>query len=97
PMVGMEPSCLAVFRDEMSKILPHDEDAARLQKNCYHWAEFFEKYKIEVPKLDAKAVVWGHCHHKATGGIESEMKLLKEEMGLDATEAKGGCCGLAGS
>ncbi|HEY7391558.1 MAG TPA: FAD-linked oxidase C-terminal domain-containing protein, partial [Bryobacteraceae bacterium] len=97
PLVGMEPSCLAVFRDELPKILPHDEDAKRLRQNSFHWAEFFEKHNAGVPKLDAKAIVWGHCHHKATGGISPEMKLLKEGMGVDAEEAKGGCCGLAGS
>lgn len=97
PLIGMEPSCLAVFRDELTKMLPNDEDAKRLQKNSYHFAEFFEKHNIPIPKLEGKAVVWGHCHHKATGGMDPEMKLLKEQMGLDATEAKGGCCGLAGS
>ena len=96
-MVGLEPSCLAVFRDEMQRILPHNEDAKRMQQNCYHWGEFFEKHKVELPKLDSKAMVWGHCHHKATGGIEPELKLLREGMGMDAEEAKGGCCGLAGS
>ena len=97
PLVGMEPSCLAVFRDEMMKILPHDQDAMRLRENCFHWAEFFEKHDVPVPKLDGKAIVWGHCHHKATGGMEPEMNMLKEQMGLDAEQAKGGCCGLAGS
>ncbi|MGC1870378.1 MAG: FAD-binding and (Fe-S)-binding domain-containing protein [Acidobacteriaceae bacterium] len=97
PLVGMEPSCLAVFRDELIKMLPNNQDAQRLNQNCFHWAEFFKKNNLEVPKLDAKAVVWGHCHHKATGGLDSEMELLKEKMGLDAKEAKGGCCGLAGS
>lgn len=97
PIVGMEPSCLAVFRDELVKMLPHDQDAARLKKNCYHWAEFFAQHDVPVPKVEGKAVVWGHCHHKATGGLKPEMKLLKEGMGLDADEAKGGCCGLAGS
>lgn len=97
PLVGMEPSCLAVFRDELTKILPNDQDAQRLKNNCYHWAEFFEKNHLPVPKLEGKAVVWGHCHHKATGGMDPEMKLLKEQMGLDATQAEGGCCGLAGS
>jgi hypothetical protein len=29
--------------------------------------------------------------------MDPEMKLLTERMGIDATEAKGGCCGLAGS
>jgi hypothetical protein len=40
--------------------------------------------------------VWGHCHHKATGGIQGELAML-ERMGCDVNEAKGGCCGLAGS
>ena len=97
PVIGMEPSCLAVFRDELGKMLPHDEDADRLRKNCYHWAEFFEKHGIKLPRLEAKAVVWGHCHHKATGGMHPEMTLLQERMGIEAEEAKGGCCGLAGS
>jgi len=97
PIVGMEPSCLAVFRSELARLLPHNEDAARLRENCFHWGEFFEKHDIEVPKLDGKALVWGHCHHKATGGIDSDMKLLTERMGMEASEATGGCCGLAGS
>ncbi|HXE43368.1 MAG TPA: heterodisulfide reductase-related iron-sulfur binding cluster, partial [Candidatus Baltobacteraceae bacterium] len=97
PIVGMEPSCLAVFKDELTKLLPNDPDAAQLKKNCYHWSEFFQKHEINVPKLEGKAMMWGHCHHKATGGMSPEMKLLKERMGLEVEEAKGGCCGLAGS
>ena len=76
PLVGMEPSCLAVFRDELPKMLPHDDDAKRLAKNAYHWAEFFEQ--IALPPLARSAVVWGHCHQKATGGMSSELKLLGE-------------------
>ena len=97
PLVGMEPSCLAVFREEMPKILPHNEDALRIQQNSYHWGEFFEQRGIALPRFESKAIVWGHCHHKATGGMQSELKLLKERMGMDVAEAKGGCCGLAGS
>lgn len=97
PVIGMEPSCLAVFRSELTNLLPNNEDAQRLKKNSYHWAEFFEEHDVPLPKVEGKAVVWGHCHHKATGGLEPEMKLVKERMGLDAMEAKGGCCGLAGS
>jgi len=88
---------MAVFKHEMLKLLPNNQDAMRMRENCYHWAEFFEKQKIPVPRLEGKAVVWGHCHQKATGGMSPAMKLLKEQMGLDAEEAKGGCCGLAGS
>ncbi len=97
PIVGMEPSCLAVFRDELVKMLPHDDDAARLARNAYHFPEFFTSRDLELPRLDRTAVVWGHCHHKATGGIEPELELLRERMGMTVHEAKGGCCGLAGS
>lgn len=97
PIVGMEPSCVAVFRDELKNMLPHDDDAARLARNCYHWSEFFAKQNIPLPQLDAKAVVWGHCHQKATGGVEPDLHLLRDTMGMDVQEAKGGCCGLAGS
>ncbi len=96
PVVGMEPSCLAVFKDELVKMMPHDEDARRLAENAYHFGEFFERFGIEPPHLDGAALLWGHCHHKATGGIEPERHVL-EGMGLDVQQADGGCCGLAGS
>ena len=96
PIVGIEPSCLAVFKDELTGMLPHDDDAARLSRNAMHFAEFFEQYEIPVPSLAVKAIVWGHCHHKATGGMDPEHKLL-ERMGVEVEPISGGCCGLAGS
>jgi FAD/FMN-containing dehydrogenase/Fe-S oxidoreductase len=96
PVVGMEPSCLAVFKDELEKMLPHDDDASRLARNAYHFDEFFETFEIEPPALPGKAVLWGHCHHRATGGVQPEEKVL-QKMGLDVDNVKGGCCGLAGS
>jgi Fe-S oxidoreductase len=96
PIVGMEPSCLAVFKDELSGMLPHDDDARRLARCAMHFSEFFERFDIPVPRLERKALVWGHCHHKATGGMDPEHKLL-ERMGLEIEPVSGGCCGLAGS
>jgi Fe-S oxidoreductase len=96
PIVGMEPSCLAVFKDEVSGMLPHDDDAGRLAQCAMHFSEFFERYDIPVPRLERKALVWGHCHHKATGGMDPEHKLL-QRMGLEIEPVSGGCCGLAGS
>ncbi|AEW99599.1 FAD-binding and (Fe-S)-binding domain-containing protein [Streptantibioticus cattleyicolor] len=96
PVVGMEPSCLAVFKDELGKLLPHDDDAARLTRNAYHFAEFFDAFDIEPPKLDGTALLWGHCHQRATGGMDADQRLL-ERMGLEVDNLKGGCCGLAGS
>jgi FAD/FMN-containing dehydrogenase/Fe-S oxidoreductase len=96
PIVGMEPSCLAVFRDELRKILPHDDDAARLARNAYHFGEFFTTFGIQPPALQGEALLWGHCHHRATGGIDPEQQVL-EQMGLSVNPVSGGCCGLAGS
>jgi FAD/FMN-containing dehydrogenase/Fe-S oxidoreductase len=96
PVVGMEPSCLAVFKDELVKMLPHDDDARRLAGNVYHFAEFFETFDVEPPRLQGKALLWGHCHQKATGGVDADQKLL-ERMGVDVEQVNGGCCGLAGS
>ncbi|MGH3111968.1 MAG: FAD-binding and (Fe-S)-binding domain-containing protein, partial [Gaiellaceae bacterium] len=96
PIVGIEPSCVAVFKDELSKLLPHDDDARRLSGNVHHLGEFLRKHGSELPSLGGKALLWGHCHHKATGGLDPDQELL-EAMGLEVEEVTGGCCGLAGS
>jgi len=96
PVVGMEPSCLAVFKDELRRMLPHDDDAARLARNACHFGEFFTRFGVAAPRMRGSALLWGHCHHRATGGTAPEQRLL-EETGLSVTEIKGGCCGLAGS
>ena len=96
PVVGMEPSCLAVFKDELVKMLPHDDDARRLATNAHHFGEFFTAYDITPPRLSGRALLWGHCHHRATGGVDPERQVL-ERMGLTVDPVKGGCCGLAGS
>ena len=96
PVVGMEPSCLAVFKDELKRMLPHDDDAQRLAANAFHFDEFLERFEVDLPRLKGQALLWGHCHHKATGGIDGEQQAL-ERMGVEVAQASGGCCGLAGS
>ncbi|PXY22184.1 FAD-binding and (Fe-S)-binding domain-containing protein [Prauserella muralis] len=96
PIVGMEPSCLAVFKDELFRMMPHDDDARRLAANAYHFPEFFRTFGIEPPEASGDALLWGHCHQRATGGMDPERELL-EDMGLSVQNLKGGCCGLAGS
>jgi Fe-S oxidoreductase len=96
PIVGLEPSCVAVFKDELGKLLPNDDDGKRLAQGIYHFAEFFEAFDVEPPPLERKAFVWGHCHQKATGGIDPEVELL-QKMGVEVETLKAGCCGLAGS
>lgn len=96
PVVGLEPSCIAAFRDELVNLFPQDEDANRLSQQTYMLSEFLEKEGYEPPKLKRKAIVHGHCHHKAVMQLSSEEKLL-QQMGLDYELLPSGCCGMAGS
>ena len=95
-VVGVEPSCVAAFRDELPNMLPHDEDARRLSNNTLTLAEFLQSEDYEPPKLDRKAIVHRHCHQYAVMGFEAEQELYKK-MGLDYEVLDSGCCGLAGS
>ena len=97
PIVGAEPSCIAVFKDELVNLWPDDEDAQRLCKQAHHFSEFMSTQVTgwEPPQLRRKVVLHGHCHHKATGGTGPEKKLL-ERMGADVEELDAGCCGMAG-
>jgi Fe-S oxidoreductase len=99
PIVGIEPSCVSVFRDELANLLPHDEDARRLHAQVRTLDQFIVD-RLEagrtLPALQRKAIVHAHCHHRAimkTGAMEQTLKTLK----LDYTLLDSGCCGMAGA
>jgi Fe-S oxidoreductase len=98
PIVGLEPSCVAVFRDELTNLFPHDEDAKRLRQQTYLLSEFLNRQAGDYrpPQLRGKALVHGHCHHKAVMKMDDEVKCL-EKLGLDLHVIDSGCCGMAGS
>jgi Fe-S oxidoreductase len=96
PVVGIEPSCLAVFRDELKGLFPNDENATRLCKQSFMLSEFLEREGWEPPPLARRVLVQKHCHHHAVVGYEAEQKLLAA-MGLDLQLPETGCCGMAGS
>jgi FAD/FMN-containing dehydrogenase/Fe-S oxidoreductase len=97
PIVGLEPSCVAVFRDELVNLFPTDEDAKRLKQQSYLLSEFLDQHRPEFePSLARKAVVHGHCHHKAVLGWKPATSLLAK-IGLECDVLDSGCCGMAGS
>lgn len=98
PVVGLEPSCIAVFRDELLNLFPNDQDAQRLAKNSFLLSEFLEKRApdFKVPKLHRKALMHGHCHHKSLMKMRDETALL-DKMGMDWEMPDTGCCGMAGA
>ena len=42
PIVGLEPSCASVFRDELLGLFPDEERARRLSAQVFTFAEFLE-------------------------------------------------------
>ncbi|HAM02132.1 MAG TPA: FAD-binding oxidoreductase [Acidimicrobiaceae bacterium] len=99
PLVGLEPSCLAAFRDELPELFPTDLDAQRLARQSYVLAEFLERYASdwEMPRLQRKAIVQRHCHQQAVIGYDEDTKVMQRRLGLDVEVLDSGCCGLAGS
>jgi FAD/FMN-containing dehydrogenase/Fe-S oxidoreductase len=97
PVVGLEPSCVSVFRDELKRLFPFDEDAARLSQRVMTLSEFLTRYTdFDFPKLHCEATVHGHCHDKAVMKMKHLPDLLKR-IGLKFQIVDSGCCGMAGS
>jgi FAD/FMN-containing dehydrogenase/Fe-S oxidoreductase len=98
PMVVLEPSCAAVFRDELANLFPKDERAQILAKRTFLLSEFLEREAKDfpLPKLSRRALVHGHCHHKSIMKMSDEQSVLRR-MGVEFQEPAPGCCGMAGS
>jgi len=102
PVVGLEPSCVAVFRDELLNLFPHDHRAQALSKQTFLLSEFLEQ-KLEnnsgsspLPQFLRKALLHGHCHHKSIMKMTAEESFLRR-IGIDFQSPAPGCCGMAGS
>jgi Fe-S oxidoreductase len=97
PLVGLEPSCVAVFRDELSNLLGGDEHAHRLAAQSFTLAELLQRAGFEPPQsLSGEALVQTHCHQHAVLGFAPDAALLRAT-GLDVRVLDAGCCGMAGS
>lgn len=98
PIVGLEPACVTVFREELPQLLPRNEQAKRLSRQVFLFSEFLAEHAPELrfAPLGQKALVHGHCHHQAILSMAGERTML-ERLGLDCEVLDAGCCGMAGS
>ena len=98
PLVGLEPSCVAVFRDELTETFDQNADAQRLHDQAFTLSEFLRRHASDwtPPHVGGKALVHFHCHQKCAIGKDDDVELLKA-MGIELAEPEKGCCGLAGS
>ena len=97
PVVGLEPSCAAVFRSDLRELLPRDEDAGRLGEQVRTLAEVLRERAPAgwEPALDLDAVVQTHCHQHAVLGFGADTDLMRRT-GV-RPDVLSGCCGLAGN
>ncbi len=97
PIVGLEPSCTAVLRGEITDLLPDDSRALQVKTATRTLAELLTiTGGWQPPDLaGVRAVAQPHCHHHAVMGWHADAALLARA-GAEVT-AVGGCCGLAGN
>ncbi len=97
PIVGLEPSCVSVFRDEAPNLLHGHVDARRLADQTRTLTEFLASLDgYRPPRLEGHALVHGHCHHRSVLDFDAELAVLREA-GLDLEVPDSGCCGMAGA
>jgi Fe-S oxidoreductase len=97
-VLGLEPSCTAVFRSDAPELLPGDPDAERVAEHTVTLAELLTEHTPDwtPPRLSGRALAQVHCHQHAVLGWDADRKLL-ERCGIDARRLDSGCCGLAGN
>jgi Fe-S oxidoreductase len=97
PIVSLEPSCTAVFRNDLPELLPDHPDATRLAGRVHTLAEFLTTQASDwsFPRLNRRAIAQPHCHQHAVLGTDADQVLLAR-LGVDA-DTLSGCCGLAGN
>lgn len=99
PIVGVEPSCTAVLRDDLLDLLPEDPRSALVCSATHTLAEVLSAVPASerhLPSLEGiEIVAQPHCHHYSVMGWDADQALL-ESLGARVTRLEG-CCGLAGN
>jgi FAD/FMN-containing dehydrogenase/Fe-S oxidoreductase len=97
-VVGLEPSCTAVFRSDARELMPGDRDVQRLHDQTVTLAELLHHHTDgwQPPPVGGQAIAQTHCHQHAIMGYDADQAVLKEA-GVDVDVLDSGCCGLAGN
>lgn len=102
PIVGLEPSCILGFRDEIPGLIGSDA-AKKLAELAMTFEEFLMREqdagRLKLPLKSAARRAWvhGHCHQKSFDVFTPVQKLLKLIPGLTVETIESSCCGMAGS
>jgi FAD/FMN-containing dehydrogenase/Fe-S oxidoreductase len=99
PIVGLEPSCILTFRDELPSLFSEDPRAGALASNSFLLDEFLIRHAPDFapPAMSRRIIAQGHCHQKSLAGIGAELSLLTRAAGAQLQVLDAGCCGMAGA
>jgi FAD/FMN-containing dehydrogenase/Fe-S oxidoreductase len=101
-VVGLEPSCILGFRDEIPTLLK-SEAARRTAEHVLNFEEFLvrekkeNRFELSLAPIAARALVHGHCHQKAFGAFDAVTETLRLVPGLAVEPVESSCCGMAGA
>jgi Fe-S oxidoreductase len=102
PVVGLEPSCLLSFRDEVPAMVK-SEAAKRVAEHAVTFEEFLARdakagrLNLPLKKVADRALVHGHCHQKAFDVFSPVEAVLRLIPGLTVEPIESSCCGMAGA
>jgi FAD/FMN-containing dehydrogenase/Fe-S oxidoreductase len=102
PIIGIEPSCTAVLRSDLTELLPNSANAVAVAQSTFTLSELLTApapmgpADWQLPLLTGETfVVQPHCHQHAVMGFDADRALLQR---TEATVTEiSGCCGLAGN
>jgi FAD/FMN-containing dehydrogenase/Fe-S oxidoreductase len=102
PVIGLEPSCLLGFRDEIPAIIKSD-DARRLAQQALTFEEFLARESaagrlaLRLGPIADRALLHGHCHQKSFDVLGDVERVLRLVPGLAVETVDSSCCGMAGA
>ena len=103
PVVGIEPSCILTFRDELLSLHPDNPRAKALARQSFLIEEFLTaeadagRVKLNLRPVEEPIALHGHCHAKALAGTACTKRMLGLIPGAAVSEVDSGCCGMAGA
>ena len=103
PIIGLEPSCLFTFRDELPVLLPGPESrrvagqAMLLEEWLAHESGRGALQLPFEPLPERRVLLHGHCHQKAFHAMEPVKAALGLVPELEIEEIESSCCGMAGA
>ncbi|MBI3435783.1 MAG: 4Fe-4S dicluster domain-containing protein, partial [Proteobacteria bacterium] len=101
-VIGLEPSCLYGFRDEIPALLKND-DARRLAALAMPFEDYLAQaasagaLQLKFAPTPRQALVHGHCHQKSFDAMDAVVDVLRLVPDLRVDTIESSCCGMAGS